>query len=80
MSDSDVVEYLSKYFVPETVQRLIQRHDLRSLNIFDIMVDDAQIEYMQNEKMITRYEANTLRMLIRTRKINKLLQELNEAY
>jgi hypothetical protein len=80
MSESDVREYLSHYFVQATVDFLIGKYDLRSPNVFDFAVGDPEIYWMRNNAKITDQEANTLRMIIRTRKINKLLQELNQTY
>jgi hypothetical protein len=77
---AEVVEYLSKYFDTATVQRLIARYDLRTLNHIDISINDNEMQFMLSRQMITSYEANTLRMLIRMRKMNDLLQELNKTY
>jgi hypothetical protein len=80
MSEIDVQTYLSKYFDTATVQRLIDRYDLRTLKHIDISINDTEMQFMISRQMITSYEANTLRMLIRMRKMNDLLQELNKAY
>ncbi len=77
---AEVVEYLSHYFVKSTTDFLIHTYDLRNLNFFDISVGYPQIAWMQSSGKITDHEANTLRLIIRTRKINKLLQQLNETY
>jgi len=77
---AEVVEYLSHYFVKSTTDFLIQRYDLRNLNFLDISVGHTEIEWMQSSGKITEHEANTLRMIITTRKINHLLQELNKTY
>ncbi len=84
MSEADVREYLNHYFVQATTEYLINRYDLRNLNFFDIAVGYPEVEWMRNSKKITDHEANTLRMIIRMRKIqtdlNKLFQELKETY
>ena len=79
-SERDIRTYLSKYFVPETVQFLVHTYDLRTLNTFVIAIGDPQIDWMLESNKITRYEAGTLKMLIRMCKINDLLQELNKTY
>jgi hypothetical protein len=80
MSEIDVQTYLSKYFDTLTVQMLIERYDLRNLNHINISINDVEMQFMISKQMITSYEANTLRMLMRMRIMNDLLQELNQTY
>jgi len=80
MSTSDVATYLAQYFVAATADFLIKHYDCRNITHFDIAVGELEVAWMQSRSIITLQEANTLRMIIRTRKIDKLLQQLNEIY
>jgi hypothetical protein len=80
MSTSDVATYLAQYFVTATADFLIKHYDCRNITHFDIAVGELEVAWMQSRSIITLQEANTLRMIIRTRKIDKLLQQLNEIY
>ena len=79
-TERDIRTYLSKYFVPDTVQYLVQSYALRTLQTFVIVIGDREIDWMLESNKITRYEAGTLKTLIRMCKINDLLQELNKTY